>query len=92
MTPWIAKVVEEKMRTVPGCCPSHAHIRQLNGNVTVCLACHSGIGADIAWLEEDLNVDTRGVQGTINSLLFVRMDYGSLTGDATRCLSRRTDE
>ena len=85
MTPWIAKVVEESMRTVPGGCPSHAHFWQLNKNVMVCLTCHSGIGADIAWLEEDLNVDTRGVQGTtINSLLFVRMDYGSLTGDATR--------
>ena len=46
---WIARVMEERMENVSGCCRSLAHHRKPSGNAMWCRTCRSEIGADIVW-------------------------------------------
>ena len=46
---WIARVMEERMENVSGCCRNLAHHRKPSVNAMWCRTCHSEIGADIVW-------------------------------------------
>ena len=65
---WIARVMEERMENVSGCCRSLAHHRKPSGKAMWCLTCRSEIGADIVWLGGVSNVGIRGIRGTMTNI------------------------
>ena len=80
---WIARVMEERMENVSGCCRSLAHHRKPSGNAMWCRTCRSETGADNVW--------PGGVSD--DQCPLVCTDYGYLSGDATPMLvakDRRT--
>ena len=80
---WIARVMEERMENVSGCCRSLAHHRKPSGNAMWCRTCRSEIGADIVWLGGVSNVAHQRHPGHDDQYPLVCIDYGYLSGDAT---------
>ena len=73
---WIARAMEERTESVPGCCRGLAHPRKPIGSPTWCPTCRSGIGADIVWLAGVFNVEIRSIQGTMIHI-HLCIDYGT---------------
>ena len=89
---WIARVVEERMENVSGCCRSLAHHRKSSGNAMWCRTCRSEIGADIVW-PGGSRTSASEAPGHDDQYPLVCIDYGYLSGDATPMLvakDRRT--
>ena len=90
---WIARVMEERMENVSGCCRSLAHHRKPSGNAMWCRTCRSEIGADIVWPGRGLERRHQRHPGHDDQYPLVCIDYGYLSGDATPMLvakDRRT--
>ena len=73
---WIARVMEERMENVSGCCRSLAHHRKPSGNAMWCRTCRSEIGADIVWPGGVSNVGIRGIRGTMTNIRLCALIMG----------------
>ena len=90
---WIARVMEERMENVSGCCRSLAHHRKTSGNAMWCRTCRSEIGAGHCVAKRGLERRHQRHPGHDDQYPLVCLDYGYLSGDATPILvakDRRT--
>ena len=73
---WIARVTEERMENVSGCCRSLAHHRKPSGNAMWCRTCRLENGADIVWPGGVSNVGIRGIRCAMTNIRLCALIMG----------------